>query len=146
MPCTVSAEGLIAMVRTVTPATERALTGWPEILAYLHDTLGLRRLSGKPLTVTQLRRWKRDQGFPVLAGGVLIPTPRGMRRQLPLTTTIVVSAWVGTRDPRTRLFAWQYFKHKPEQRPADSSRASAPVVAGVTSPAAAPLASRAGTT
>jgi hypothetical protein len=109
------------MMRSVYPAGERTLTGWPEILHFVHETLGVRRLSGKPVTINQLRRWRRACGFPAIPGGVYIRGRRGLTRQLPLTTEFSVTAWVLSRDPNARLFSWRY---SPERKSVPSPQGS----------------------
>ena len=129
IPATMGLDALAAMVRRYHAEAERKLTGWTEILGYLHDTWGLRRLSGKPLTITQVCRWKRDQGFPIIPGGVILATRKGFRRQLPLTSTVYVGAWILSQDPSRRLFAWSYSQRKAVPTSEDSTRSAAPRVA-----------------
>ena len=133
-------ESVLAMMRAVYPEGERTLTGWPEVLHFVHETLGLRRLSGKPVTINQLRRWRRACGFPAIPGGVYIRGRRGSTRQLPLTTEYSVTAWVLSRDPNARLFSWRYTtERKSVPKPEGPTRSAAPRVARG-SPADAPVA------
>jgi hypothetical protein len=83
----------LALQREQLPDRERVLCGWENVRAYLSDELRLRRRSGKPLTVRQIRRWRDKYGLPVGAGGALIPGPHGVRRTVCMTTTSALLAW-----------------------------------------------------
>jgi hypothetical protein len=74
------------------PTLDRAMIGQVAILDYLHH-LGLRRRNGGRLTWRMLRRWRRDEGFPILRGRY-IP-----HRHLspPLSTAFALTAWVLSR-------------------------------------------------
>jgi hypothetical protein len=129
-PCTSSPDDVLATLRRVLPEREHVLTGWPEILAYLHDVWGLRRYSGKLLTVTQVRRWRHASAFPMVPGGTYIRGRKGHTRQLPLTSAFLITAWIITRDPTERLFAWLYTsQRKCVPGSGESTRARPPRVA-----------------
>lgn len=140
MPCTSSPDEVVAMLRAVLPEREQALTGWPEILAYLHDVWGLRRYSGKPLTVTQVRRWRHDHAFPMVPGGTIIRTRKGRTRQLPLTSGFLITAWIITRSPTDRLFAWLYESQRKRANGSEESTRRRPRSLAHGGPADAPVA------
>ena len=97
----------LELQRQQLPDRERVLAGWVEVRRYLHDDLRLRRRSGQPLTLTQLRHWRARNGLPIAGGGALIPTRGGIRRTLCMTTTSMLLAWV-LAQKTGRLFTVRY--------------------------------------
>lgn len=89
-------DALYAMLRDA-GAGPRLIAGWDAIMHYLNDPpprgLGLRRVNGKPLTVTLVRGWAKRRGFPLLRG---IYEPRGPRYKA-VSLERAIDAWVLTR-------------------------------------------------
>jgi hypothetical protein len=83
---------LYDLLVTQLPQHERALVGWDAILTFLHRTLQLTRPNGRPLSRRQVLRWRRVQGFPLVAGNM-----NRYARTPPLTTNHAVVAWALTR-------------------------------------------------
>jgi len=87
---------------TQLPELDRALIGWPAILAQLHRC-GLRRLDGRPISVRMVRRWRLAACCPVLAGSHTI----GRCYTPPLSTSYALTAWTlsqRTTDERAMGF------------------------------------------
>lgn len=74
------------------PRFDRALVGQRAILREL-QRLGLRRPNGQPVTWRMLCRWRRVEGFPMLAGQRIV----GIALTPALTTTYAVTAWILSR-------------------------------------------------
>jgi hypothetical protein len=81
--------GFLTLLREQLPEKEEALVGYDGILDFLRR-LRLRRPNGGSITRTMIRRWARDQGFPLLRGNWRPRTP-------PFTSTFLVTAWVISR-------------------------------------------------
>ena len=83
---------LHAMLVTQLPDRDRALIGWPSILAYLHR-LGLRRLNGRPVSARMVTRWRHAAACPVLGGRWTL----GRCYTPPLSSSFALTAWLLTQ-------------------------------------------------
>src|SRR5437762_8542998 len=85
-----SQRAILTRLREAFAEGERALTGWPEILTWLHEH-GLRNREGRALKERTVRGWARRLGFPVLRGVCAFPG-RGASSP-PWTSTYLTLAW-----------------------------------------------------
>jgi hypothetical protein len=89
---------LYNQLRTQLPSQDRALVGYPTILAWLH-TFGLRRRNNGPLTQRMVQRWVQSHGFPVARGN-----RQSRISTLPVTSSHALTAWILTQFDTATLY------------------------------------------
>src|SRR5262245_2944683 len=81
-----------ALLRAQLPDHDRALIGWPAILAHLNERFHLCRPNGSPITIRMVWRWRRDFACPILRGGWNVHCLRHLSP--PLTSSHALTAWI----------------------------------------------------